>query len=412
MRFRGIAWGLAVLWITAAAPAVARPGEWSERELRILASLRRKAELPPSPSNRFADDPRAAALGWRLFFDSGFSPSGDTSCATCHQPGRHFSDGKARSVVEPAGRNAPTVVGAAYGRWFYWDGRRDSLWAQALVPFEAPSEIGGSRIGVLRRLADDERYRTDYEAIFGPLPDLSSDGAGRALPTHAGPLGDVAARKAWHRIPQAKRAEIDRAFSNVGKAIEAYERTLQPGDSRFDHYVDAVRSGKANQAARLMDPREVAGLRLFIDPARTQCMQCHNGPQFTNGGFHNVGTGTFSGATLDFGRALGIQTVLLDVFNCRGPYSDAARDGCPELRFLATDDHNLAGSFKTPSLRDVVKTAPYMHDGRFSSIEELLDFYRHPPNKRTTRHELPARLDLTDGELDDLAHFLRVLGTP
>src|SRR5882762_3494625 len=129
---------------------------WSPRELRVLGSLRQDRTPPPSPSNRFADDPRAAALGKRIFFDPGFSESGKTACATCHQPERHFTDGRARSVP-PTGRNAPTVVGTAFGSWFTWDGRRDSLWAQALVPFEASNEIGGSRTGVIRRIARDAR---------------------------------------------------------------------------------------------------------------------------------------------------------------------------------------------------------------------------------------------------------------
>jgi cytochrome c peroxidase len=386
--------------------SIAHAGEapaWSDRELRLLATLRLARTPPPSPSNHVADDPRAAALGRRIFFDRGFSETGATACNTCHDPERHYTDGRARSVA-PAGRNAPTVVGAAYGSWFTWDGRRDSLWAQALVPFEATGEIGGSRTGVVRRIAGDARYRADYEAIFGPFP---PDLLGDALPAHAGPLGDDAARAAWQRIPQAQRNRIDRAFSNTGKAIEAFERTLLPTDSRFDRYVDALRAERADRAAALLDEREVAGLRLFIDPARTQCLQCHNGPQFTNGGFHNLGTGTFEGGVLDLGRALGIRAVLLDVFNCAGPYSDARPEQCSELRFLSHDAHvPLEGAFKTPTLRDVAQTAPYFHDGRFATLRAVLDYYNAPPTNAT--HELRA-LGLRESELEDLEQFLRAL---
>lgn len=406
---RALAFALVALVAWAPRPSLAAPRGWSEHEARVLASLRRRGTPPPSPSNRVADDPRAAALGRRIFFDTGFSASGAASCGTCHLPARHFTDGSARSVVAPAGRNAPTVVGAAYGSWFYWDGRRDSLWAQALVPFEATSEIAGSRIGVVRRIATDARYRAAYEEIFGPLPSLAATPPAPSLPERAGPLGDEAARKAWFRIPQATRDALDRAFANVGKAVEAYERTLLPEDSRFDRYVDAIRAGREREAESLLSREEVAGLRLFIDPARTQCMQCHNGPQFTNGGFHNIGTGSFRGDTLDFGRALGLRAVLLDVFNCLGPHSDAGPNDCAELRFLGRDDHvPLEGSFKTPSLRDIEKTAPYLHDGRFATLGEVLTFYNLPPPEGG--HELRP-LGLSAAELGALEAFLRALAS-
>ena len=388
--------------VLALAAAAANAQEWSDRDLRLLASLRLTRTPPPSPSNRVADDPRAAELGRRIFFDRGFDAAAKTACASCHRPELHWSDGRARSVVSPAGRNAPSVVGSGFGSWFTWDGRRDSLWAQSLVPFEASDEIGASRSGVVRRIARDARYRADYEAIFGPLP---ADVLAKDLPARAGPLGDAEARAAWQRIPQARRDQIDRVFSNVGKALEAYERTLLPEDSRFDRYVDAVRAGRRDAAE--LDAREIAGLRLFIDPARTQCLQCHNGPQFTNGGFHNIGTGNFDGPALDFGRALGIQAVLLDVFNCAGPYSDAAPADCRELRFLSRDTHvPLEGAFKTPTLRDVAKTAPYFHDGRFATLRAVLDYYNAPPQDDT--HELRA-LALADAELDALERFMRAL---
>jgi len=257
----------------------------------------------------------------------------------------------------------------------------------------------------VRRIAGDPRYRADYEAIFGPLP---RELLGEAVPAHAGPLGDEAARAAWQRIDAAQRDRVDRAFSNVGKVIEAFERTLRPADSRFDRYVDALRARDATGAAAQLDAREVAGLRLFIDPARTQCLQCHNGPFFTNGGFHNVGTGGFDGEVLDFGRALGIQGVLLDVFNCAGPYSDVRPEDCKELRFLSRDAHiPLEGAFKTPGLRDVARTAPYFHDGRFATLRDVLAYYNAPPPPGAG-HELRA-LGLRESELEDLERFLRAL---
>ncbi len=397
---------IAALLATAASVAAADPAThaWTGREQRILASLRLVRALPPSPGNRYADDPRAAELGRRLFFDPGFSANGEIACASCHRPALHFTDGRATAVgLAPLHRNAPTLVGAGFGRWFYWDGRRDSLWAQALTPLEAHDEMGGSRIGVLRRIAGDPRYRADYEAIFGPLPEAVLDAA---LPAEAGPLGEEPLRKAWFRIGEPTRDALDRAYANVGKAIEAFERTLLPTDSRFDRYVDAVQAGDDAGLGQL-DEQEVAGLRLFIDATRTQCLQCHNGPQLSNGGFHNVGTGTFSGPALDFGRVLGIQAVLMDGFNCLGRYSDAGPEDCAPLRFLNADAHvPLEGAFKTPSLRDVAETAPYLHDGRYATLREVIDHYVSPP--ADVPHELRP-LALSEPEREALVAFLRSL---
>jgi cytochrome c peroxidase len=107
--------------------------------------------LPPNPTNAFADDPRAARLGQRLFFEKRFSRNGEISCATCHDPARAFSDGLPRSQgVAEALRNAPTVLNAAHQRWLFWDGRADSLWAQALSPIENPLEMGSNRVRAAR----------------------------------------------------------------------------------------------------------------------------------------------------------------------------------------------------------------------------------------------------------------------
>ncbi|MEL7372021.1 MAG: cytochrome-c peroxidase, partial [Myxococcota bacterium] len=174
--------------------------EWTPRQLRILASLSLSSLGPPpaTPSNRFADNANAVALGKMLFFDSQLSGDGTRSCATCHAPKRSFTDGRARSLGSNAsGRNTPTVVGAAYEQWFYWDGRRDSLWSQALIPFEAAQEMGGSRIAVIRRVVSKPEYRKLFRTLYGALPPAKWL---EKLPAHAGPFGDRAARDAWSRL--------------------------------------------------------------------------------------------------------------------------------------------------------------------------------------------------------------------
>lgn len=374
--------------------------------LRSL-SLDRLGELPASPGNRVADDPAAAALGKALFFDPRFSANGEVSCATCHVPSRDFTDGVPRGIGLGRGnRNTPTITGTAWNTWFYWDGRRDSLWAQALIPFEAESEMGSDRLSVLRTLAADTVLSRQYQALFGPLPNLST------LPvSEAGPLADAQRRDAWYRLPAEDRQRINRSFANVGKAIAAWERTLHPEPTRFDAYVRQLEAGDTHVATLSDDAK--AGARLFMDAERTQCLQCHNGPTLTNGGFHNIGTGNFDGEILDFGRAFGLQAVLLDEFNCLGPYSDAAPEACTALRFLNSGHHiPLEGAFKTPGLRGVANTAPYFHDGSATTLAEVVSHYNTPPDPAAVgAHELQA-LSLDTRELEQLVAFMQALSEP
>jgi cytochrome c peroxidase len=134
-------------------------------------------------------------------------------------------------------------------------------------------------------------------------------------------------------------------------------------------------------------------------------------PLFSNGGFHNVATGSFEGERLDFGRALGLRAVLLDEFNCLGPFSDAKPEECRELRFLNRDAHiPLDGAFRTPTLRNLAATAPYGHDGRFADLGQVLRHYNAPPSvEQAGPHEL-APLGLAEHELEQLRAFLLALG--
>lgn len=376
-----------------------------DAQLTVLRSLSLSAlpALEPSRSNRVADDPRAAAFGHTLFFDEHLSASREIACVTCHEPARFFTDGLARSVgIRTLARNAPTVVGAAYSPWMFWDGRRDSLWAQALAPLESPGEMGATRVEVVRRATTAPEFAKPYRALFGAPPDL------RGIPEHAGPFGDEAAAAAWSRLPARRIHEIDLAFANVGKALEAYQRQLLPAAARFDRAVDALAAGDASAARTLLSKAEWAGARLFADASRTQCLRCHNGPLFTNQAFHRVGTAS-GGALPDFGRFLGIQALLVDPFNCLGAYSDAKPDECDELRFVNRGEiGHLNGAFKTPTLRGVADTAPYMHDGRHATLEQVIDHYRDPPARRTNEHELTP-LEISDTERDALVAFLGTL---
>lgn len=401
------------------------PQPWSDAELQALGSLWLGAlpPVPKDPTNAVADLPAARRFGHRLFFDLRLSANNAVACATCHRPERRFTDGLPLAVGLGIGQfNTPSVVAAAYSPWQFWNGRKDSLWAQAMSPLESPIEHGASRAAIARLIAADPEYRTAYAALFGPLP---------ALPEG---LSDSA----------AETSAVTEVFVNATKAIAAYQRLLLPGESRFDRYVasllqpaaggagakqggqwnsvagaDRSRLGDASPGA---DPQshahiqpdaslsrtELEGLRLFIGKA--QCINCHNGPLFTNHEFHNTGPLPAPGGLPDLGRIVGADLVREDPFNCLGRHSDAAADDCAELRFMRTGPE-LLGARKTPSLRNLGGTEPYMHAGQFTSLEEVLDHYNRAPNA-IVGHSEAKPLNLLPYELKRLEAFLLTLDAP
>ena len=383
---------------------------FSEREVRVLKSLSLSelGPVPESPSNRVADDPAAAKFGKSIFFDRNFSLDGTLSCASCHQPGKAYTDGLALAQgIKRTGRNTPTLLGVAYQRWFYWDGRRDSLWSQALIPFEAPSEMGGSRVGVVKRFLGNERYRRLYNEIFGELPKFALVD----LPDQASPLGPLSYKNAWYRLPRRTQKSVNRVFANIGKAVEAFERTLTPRRTEYDEFVTILTESGQEIALETITEQAAKGIKLFTDIDKTQCLRCHNGPMLTNGGFHNIGTGVFQGPNMDFGRMLGLRAVLLDEFNCLGKYSDAKQEECQAINYINKDKHQfLKGAFKTPTLRYLNTTAPYFHDGRYKTLSEAVSHYSS--KKRKVESNLGPdieNIDLSDAEIDQMVEFLKLL---
>jgi cytochrome c peroxidase len=386
------------------------------RALAIHAAPR--AAIPPDATNRFADDPQAARLGERLFFDESFSASGTVSCATCHDPARAFTDGERTARGEAFGtRNTPTILGAARRRWFTWDGRADTIWSQAAEPLEQPSEHGFDRTRFATTVRDDPSLRRLHEAACGPLPAaLGAVPAGvAARPALAGESQDAPMPQAWRALPPEHRAAIDRVFSDAMKSLGAYQRTLDMPLSRFDRWADAVGTGSValedESAGGILTPAERRGWLLFSGKAN--CVQCHGGREFTDGEFHNLGLpgpdGRLGG---DPGRRGAIARLKADPFSSAGSFSDAPDGAEARLVRSLKDDPEAWGQFRTPSLRGVGLTAPYMHDGRFTTLDEVIAFYDTLEGAIALDHHREAVLQplgLSADERRDLGAFLLAL---
>ncbi len=393
---------LALFALLAVAAGTGKP--WRAAELAQLQqlSLASLPPLPADPSNRVADDERAAELGQRLFFDQRLSANGKVACASCHLPDKLFQDGTPLAKgVGTTDRRTMSIIGTARSPWQFWDGRKDSQWAQALGPLESAVEHGGDRTQYVHLLAS--QYREEYEAVFGPMPDL------RGLPEHAGPVADHGANAAWQDLPPAARDKVSGVFANLGKAIAAYERRIEPGPARFDAYAEAAVAGDTAKMQSTLSRDEVAGLRLFLGKA--QCVQCHGGPLFTNNEFHNTGVPAARGLPADSGRLAGAKQVLQDEFNCLGPFSDARPQQCGEIRFLATDNAVQVRQFRVPSLRNVAERAPYMHAGQFATLREVVEHYNRAPAAPQGHGELQP-LGLSASEIGQLVAFLGTLSGP
>jgi cytochrome c peroxidase len=408
--------GLALVLAAAVAPPASR-GERDRYSRAELAAILRHSPLGPLPpaNDAVADGAAAARLGQYLFFDTRFSANGKISCATCHQPALAFSDGRKLAKGLAVGtRNTPTLIDAAYNHWFFRDGRTDSLWAQALQPPENVREFGSDRLAIAHRVAKDAALGAAYRAVFGKLPPLTDE---KRFPAHARPGRDPynPLARAWQAMTPADRTAIDRLYSNLGKAIEAYERKLVGGPAPFDRYVAGLRSG--DPAAReAISAAAKRGLKLFVGAGH--CDLCHSGPTFSDGQFHNLGLPLLPGEAPDPGRAQGIVEVRADIFNAAGPFADHPSEEAKEqLAFLPKPATQL-GAFKTPTLRNVALTAPYMHDGRFADLKEVMKFYAEGAaashGRLVGEREATANLvpHLSATEQADLIAFLATLTGP
>ena len=336
--------------------------------------------LPPVPVP--ADNPQTPAkiaLGDKLFHDARFSADGKVSCSTCHDKSKAFTDRLkvSKGFNNLTGtRNAPTVLNAAYMKTLFWDGREPDLEGQSKQPFINPVEGGlpdhSPLLAVIRK---DPAYVESFRVVFGVEPDAIT-------------------------------------IDHVARAIASFERTLVSGNSAFDRYYFAG-DRKALTAA------QVRGLQVFVGQGR--CVSCHRIEQtqalFMDNRFHNIGVGfkRIRGKELETARAfLRAKRAGADVDK-----TVLTRQNMSELgRFAVTENLTEVGAFKTPTLRNVELTAPYMHDGSLATLEDVVDFYNNGGREKDTDPLSPflsggiRPLDLSDAQKKDLVAFLKALTSP
>lgn len=384
---------------------------FTPEEIALLVSMANPGPPPPDPTNAVADDPAAAALGQALFFSDDLGPT-IINCPFCHPPERFFSG--ELSYDQQGGlrfRNVPTLRNVAHNEWFFWDGHADTAWAQARTPLEDGEEMASDRVFITRVIAENPALRERYEALFGALPPVED--ADR-FPPRARPGGlvdDPALVAAWETMSPEDQRAVTEVLANVSKSLAAYTRRLVSRDSRFDTFVDGLVSGDAEQL-EAMSALGQRGVKLFIGDAG--CVGCHYGPLLSDGKFHNLGMGAAPGDPSPAGRSDGIERVLSDELNAAGPFSDAP-DGwraerLERLEVRASD----AGAFRTATLRDVARTSPFGHDGRFPNLVAIVEYKLAPTDLGPgTRDALLRPRNLSREDMLAVVTFLESLtGAP
>ena len=365
------------------------PVEFSPAERSRILALSPLGPPPADPTNEFADNPKAAQFGQTLFFDARLSANGKISCSTCHNPQHGFADDKSQAVGMQTGtRRTESLWNVAYNRWFFWDGRADSLWSQAVQPMERAEEHGLSRRQIVKLIAETPELRSQYETVCGPLPNDS----------------DTA-------------ETVDRILVNVAKCIAAYERRLVTRDSPFDRFVAQLRRDNTPDAdgdtakTPVYPAAAQRGLKLFIGSAN--CRLCHSGPRFTDNEFHNIRVPPLGGGPArDPGRFGAFERLKRDPLNAAGSFSaDADGAAARRLSQLVVRPDSW-GQFKTPGLRNVATHPPYMHQGQFATLADVVRFYSTlegalPPDSHG--EQLLKPLALSPREIDDLVAFLESL---
>lgn len=282
----------------------------------------------PEPANNKMT-PARVRLGKMLFFDPRLSGSNWISCATCHNPTMNWSDGLPTALgqgMKTLRRETPSIVNSGFNRLQMWDGRFHSLEEQAAGPMLSADEMNAQMDQTVAKLESIPDYLTAFEKAY--------PGEGITRET-------------------------------IGKAIACFERTIVSRESPFDHWV--------NGSENAINADAKQGFKLFVGKAN--CVACHQPPNFTDDGFHNIGL----------------------------------TDNHDEGRYAIVPIKVTKGGFKTPSLRNVAMSTPYMHDGEYQTLEDVIDHYDRGGDDKQNLDPNMKPLHLTDREKKDLVQFLKSL---
>lgn len=317
-------------------------------------------EIGPLPPPPIPEDnpltPEKVELGKRLFFDPRLSGDESLACVSCHLPEQGWTTNTPLSPSYPSTmerRNSQTLINVAYNKALIWDGRAEALEKQALGPIQNPLHMNQNLDLLVEKLEAIPMYKERFQQVFGTTV-----------------------------TPEA-----------LGKALAAFERTLISRNAPFDRYTTGDRQAMSKGALQ--------GMELFKGKAR--CILCHNGPNFTDSQFHNLGV---PDAPL-------LSTPLVQA----AIRFDAKRMNVPEYqsvktdlgRYLVTKEEKDKGAFKTPTLRNVTQREPYMHNGVFQSLEEVIDFYDGGGGAVAGKSPRLQALGLTAQEKSNLLDFLFAL---
>ena len=294
-------------------------------------------------------------LGRQLYFDKRLSRDNTVSCATCHDPALGWTDIAPVSTgieKQRGGRSAPTVINRLLSSEQFWDGRAASLEEQALGPIGNPIEMGFSPEQAVERLQDVEGYRLQFEAVFGGPP--STEGVAKAI------------------------AAFERTILSGANKNDYFEEALpffdwEPDDDEDPEFLARAERVLEREREHRMSASAERGRELFFDKAK--CSTCHVGENLTDELYHNLGIGM-----------------------------DAEE---PDLgRFVVTGKEEDKGAFRTPTLREIAHTAPYMHDGSLATLLDVVEHYDKGGTKNPWLSEKIPPLGLTDQEKQDLVRFM------